>query len=48
MNLSILISNMIQALNQFGLSIVITVLKNSSKYIAHMNGVCLSIKIWRS
>lgn len=47
-NLSILISNIIQALNQFGLIIVITVLKNRSEYIAHKNGVWLSIKIWRS
>lgn len=47
-NLSILISNIIHALSQFGLIIVITVLKNSNKYIAHINGVWLSIKVWRS
>lgn len=48
MNLNMLISNMIHALSQFGLIIVIIVLMNSSKYIAHINGVWLSIKIWRS
>ena len=47
-NLNMLISSIIQALNQFGLIIVITVLKNRSEYIAHKNGVWLSIKIWRS
>lgn len=47
-NLNILISSIIHALNQFGLIIVITVLKNSNRYIAHINGVWLSIKVWRS
>lgn len=46
--LSMFTSNMIHALNQFGLIIVITVLINSKRYIAHINGVWLSIKIWRS
>lgn len=47
-NLNILISSMIQAVNQLGLIIVIKVLVISSEYIAHRNGVWLSIKIWRS
>jgi hypothetical protein len=47
-NLSILISSIIHAINQFGLIIVINVLIISSEYIAHKNGVWLSIKIWRS
>lgn len=47
-NLNILISNIIHALNQFGLIIVVSVLIISKIYIAHKNGVWLSIKIWRS
>lgn len=48
MNLSMLISSMIHAINQLGLIIVNTVLINNVVYIAHRNGVWLSIKIWRS
>jgi len=47
-NLNILISNIIHAINQLGLIIVNTVLTTNSKYMAHINGVWLSIKIWRS
>ena len=47
-NLSILISNITQAVSQFGLIIVISVLIINNEYIAHRNGVWLSIKIWRS
>lgn len=47
-NLNMLISNIIHAINQFGLIIVNTVLVTSNRYIAHINGVWLSIKIWRS
>lgn len=47
-NLNILISNIIHAINQFGLIIVNIVLIISIVYIAHINGVWLSIKIWRS
>lgn len=48
MNLNILISSIIQAVSQLGLIIVINVLMINSEYIAHKNGVWLSIKIWRS
>jgi len=48
MNLNIFTSNMIHALNQFGLIIVNSVLIINIRYIAHKNGVWLSIKIWRS
>lgn len=47
-NLSILISSIIHAINQLGLIIVKIVLIINSRYIAHTNGVWLSIKIWRS
>jgi hypothetical protein len=43
-----LISNIIHAINQFGLIIVSTVLIINIVYIAHINGVWLIIKIWRS
>lgn len=47
-NLNMLISNIIHALNQFGLIIVINVLIINRIYIVHTNGVWISIKIWRS
>lgn len=47
-NLNILISSIIHAINQFGLIIVKIVLIINITYIAHKNGVWLSIKIWRS
>lgn len=47
-NLNILISSMIHAINQFGLIIVKIVLIINITYIAHKNGVWLNIKIWRS
>jgi len=47
-NLNILISSIIHAINQLGLIIVNTVLIINNRYIAHINGVWLSIKIWRS
>lgn len=43
-NLSILISSIIHALNQFGLMTVMIVLINNNEYIAHINGVWLVMK----